>query len=98
MSLPAGYAELLALSRNMLILAKNQEWEALAEAEAKRAQILPGLPRQSVSLGQAVAREIADTIRQVQAIDQDILDYVMPWREHAAALLSRLDSPQNTSA
>ena len=98
MSLPACYAELLVLTQNMLTLAKNQEWEALAEAETKRAQMLPGLPRQPASLGPIVSREIADTLRQIQAIDQEALDYVMPWREHAAALLSRLESPQNTAA
>src|SRR5574343_1200886 len=98
MSLPAGYAELLALSQNMLALAKKQEWDALAEAETIRAQMLPGLPRQPASLGPIVSREIADILRQIQAIDQEVLDYVMPWREHAAALLSRLESPQHRPA
>ena len=98
MSSPAGYTQLLALSRQMLALAKSQEWEALAQIEAQRAELLASLPRLSAGRGQSVIGEIANTIRQIQEIDREVLDYVMPWREHAAVLLSRLESPPNTSA
>lgn len=97
MVLPERYTELLLLSEKMLVLAKNQEWEALGKIEAQRAQMLPGLCCQPANLELAAFEEIADVIRQIQAIDREILDYVTPWREQAATLLSHLKAPPNTS-
>lgn len=98
MTLPAGYAKLLALSQCMLTLAKNQEWEKLAQTAEERAQLLPSLVRQPANTGTAETREVAEAIQQIQVIDQEVLDYVRPWREHAAMLLTRLESPPKTKA
>lgn len=90
MSLPASYTKLLDLSRQMLELAQRQEWELLATAEAQRASLLAGIPAPHSGLSAAESAAIAATIRQIQSCDSEILEYVTPWREHAATLLSRL--------
>lgn len=90
MSLQASYTKLVDLSRQMLELAQRQEWESLATAEAQRASLLAGMPATHSGLLPAESAAIAAAIREIQACDRDILEYVTPWREHAATLLSRL--------
>lgn len=82
----------------MLTQAQKQEWEALTEAQARRAQLLLSLPGQASDLSPSAGKEIASTIRQIQEIDREILSYVEPWREDAAKLLSRLELPASKQA
>lgn len=90
MSLLASYTTLLELSRQMLEQARQQEWESLAATEAQRAALLSKLPARIPALSPADSTAIATAIRQIQACDHEILEYVTPWREQAATLLSRL--------
>lgn len=98
MSQTANLVQLLRLSQQMLELAKSQQWEALTEIQTQRAQILPELSLQINDLVLTEAGDIAKVIRQIQDIDQQILDYVTPCREQTAALLNRLTSSLNRSA
>lgn len=91
MTLPASYASLLELSRKMLVLAKRQEWELLAQMESERTSLLTTIPVKQSPLAPAESAAIAATIRQIQDCDREVLEYVTPWREHAATLLSRLE-------
>lgn len=90
MSLPARYSELLELSRQMLLHAQNQDWELLSQTEAKRSLLLDSTPAQLPALPLQEREAIAKSILQIQAYDREILDYVTPWREQTAKLLSRL--------
>jgi hypothetical protein len=89
MSLLASYTTLLELSRQMLEVAKRQEWESLAEVEAQRATLLAGISLRP-GLSAAESSAIATAIQQIQTYDREILEYVKPWQEHTATLLSRL--------
>lgn len=89
--MPASYATLLELSRQMLELAKRQEWESLTQAEAQRATLLAGIPAKHSGFAPAEITAIATAIRQIQDCDREVLEYVTPWREHAATLLSHLE-------
>jgi hypothetical protein len=91
MTVPPSYATLLELSRQMLELAKRQDWELLTQTEAKRASALAGMPAKQSPLAPTESAAIAATIRQIQDCDREVLEYVTPWREHAATLLSRLE-------
>jgi len=90
MSLLASYTTPLELSRQMLEQARQQEWESLAATEAHRASLLAKLPARLSALSPADSTAVASAIRQIQACDREILEYVTPWREQAATLLSRL--------
>ncbi|WP_265948201.1 flagellar protein FliT [Dechloromonas sp. A34] len=90
MSLLASYTTLLELSQRMLEQARQQEWESLAATEALRASLLAKLPARLPALSPADSTAVATAIRQIQACDREILEYVTPWREQAATLLSRL--------
>lgn len=90
MSLQASYTTLLELSQQMLEQARQQEWESLATTEARRTALLAKLPARMPALSPADSAAIATAIRQIQACDREILEYVTPWREQAATLLSRL--------
>lgn len=91
MTEPASYTKLLALTKQMLELAKHQEWECLALLEAERASLLAGISTKHEAQASAETDAIANLIREIQDCDKAILDYVVPWQEHAATLLSRLD-------
>ncbi|MDP2881471.1 MAG: flagellar protein FliT [Azonexus sp.] len=81
---------LLELSRQMLELAKQQEWESLAKAQAQRATLIAGMsPGNPAELA-----AMAPTFREIQSIDREILEYVTPWREDVAKLLARLAPSQ----
>lgn len=90
MSLQDSYSTLLELSRQMLEQARQQEWESLAATEARRASLLAKLPARLPALSPTESAAIATAIRQIQDCDREILEYVTPWREQAATLLSRL--------
>lgn len=84
------YAALLELSQQMQVLARNEDWELLAQVEAQRAAMLASLPVALPTLSSTECLAIADCIRQIQACNNEILEYVTPWREQTAKLLSRL--------
>lgn len=87
----AGYATLLDLSRQMLELAKQQAWEPLAIAQEQRATLIARLSlanHQAMTPAEQVS--VAQTIREIQGLDREVLEYVTPWREDVAKLLSRL--------
>ncbi len=86
----AGYASLLKYSRQMLELAKQQAWEPLAEAQQQRATLIAGMRTQNPPLTAAEQTAAAQTIREIQNLDREILAYVTPWRDDVAKLLARL--------
>lgn len=86
----ASYAALLEISQHMLELAKRQEWEALTQAQEQRATLIAGISAGGTALAPMNIATLAPTIRQIQDIDREILEYVTPWREDAAKLLSNL--------
>jgi hypothetical protein len=88
----ASYTKLLMLSKQMLELAKQQQWESLATMESERAVLLSTIPSTYTALAATEISAIGACIRQIQDCDRVILDYVTPWREHAEKLLSRLES------
>ncbi len=90
MSALAQYRAVLDLSRQMVDLSQRQSWDELASLETRRAQLLGQMPADLSSLPAGEQAAIAATIRQIQDCDDSVLAYVMPWREHAGALLSRL--------
>lgn len=90
----ASYTKLLMLSKQMLELAKHQQWESLATMESERAALLSTIPSKYAALAATEISAIGACIRQIQECDRAILDYVTPWREHAEKLLSRLESKQ----
>jgi len=84
----------LVLSEEMVKLAREQDWDALSENERRRAALLakfsatlPANTRDSAAL--------AELIKQIQACDSEVREFVEPWMAHTKALLARL-SP-NTS-
>lgn len=86
----AGYTTLLELSRQMLELAKQQAWESLALAQEQRATLIARLGSANSAMAPAELATVAQTIREIQGLDREVLEYVTPWREDVAKLLSRL--------
>jgi len=84
------YASLLEISRQMLELAKQQEWEPLTQAQAQRATLIGALSTQQPAPTPAELASVAPAIREIQNLDRQILDLVNPWREDVAKLLTRL--------
>lgn len=93
MSVLSGYTEALEISRQMLDLAKRQEWESLTQTEQKRSSLLANMAAANLLIPPGDADAIARNIKQIQECDRQILDYVTPWREQAQVLLSRLEPP-----
>lgn len=78
----------------MLELAKQQQWEALAQAQGQRVKLISEpSPGSSASLPADPTSE-AQAIREIQSLDSEILAYVTPWRADVAKLLSHLAPPQ----
>lgn len=85
-----GYDTVLALSSQMLALAKQQDWESLAQAQEQRARLIAGLPPALASMTPAEQAAMRLSIQEIQGLDSEILAYVTPWRDDVAKLLSRL--------
>lgn len=81
---------MLALSSQMLELAKQQNWESLAQAQEQRARLIAGLPPALASMTPAEQAATRLSIQEIQGLDSEILAYVTPWRDDVAKLLSRL--------
>lgn len=90
MTLLASYEALLVLSQQMEKLALQQAWDALGEIETQRAALIAGLPAALTARPHAEQQAIATCIRQIQACDQRVREYVEPWQEQAGNLLARL--------
>lgn len=89
------YKSVLDLSQKMETLAREQDWEALTQAEAERRMLLASLPASRLSvLPLADQQAIAALIRQIQSCDQTVREYVLPWQESVGTLLARL-APKN---
>ncbi|MBK6357475.1 MAG: flagellar protein FliT [Betaproteobacteria bacterium] len=86
----SGYDTVLALSSQMLELAKQQNWESLAQAQEQRARLIAGLPPALASMTPAEQAAMRLSIQEIQGLDSEILAYVTPWRDDVAKLLSRL--------
>ena len=86
----SGYDTVLALSSQMLALAKQQDWESLAQAQEQRARLIAGLPPALASMTPAEQAAMRLSIQEIQGLDSEILAYVTPWRDDVAKLLSRL--------
>lgn len=89
-----GYPTLLKLTRQMLELAKQQEWEALAKAQEQRATLIADMSAASPSLTSAQLATIAPTLREIQSLDREIFEHLSPWHEDVAKLLARLTPSQ----
>lgn len=86
------YAEMHALSQEMLRAAQAQEWERLAEMGLLRDSIVEELRiRDTARWTGAEAERKADLIRQIQVIDQEILPLAEAAREDARAQLGSID-------
>ncbi|NTV69451.1 MAG: flagellar protein FliT [Azonexaceae bacterium] len=86
----AGYTTLLELSRQMLEQAKQQAWEPLAMAQEQRATLIARLSLANQAMTPAEQASVAQIIREIQGLDREVMEYVTPWREDVAKLLSRL--------
>lgn len=84
-----SYTALLEISRQMLEMAKQQNWDALALAQEKRAALIAGMKTRA-TLSPAEIGVLAPTIKKIQDFDREILEYVAPWRDDVAKLLARL--------
>ena len=91
MTATASYFSLLEISRQMLEFAKQQDWEALTQIEAKRASALAAMSPNLKALSMQESAVVGALIRQIQECDREIFEYVTPWREHTAELLTRLE-------
>ena len=79
----------LALSAEMVKLAQEQEWESLTAKERQRAVVLATLPTKlAANTRDSVA--LAELIKQIQACDSEIREFVEPWMEHTRGLLAGL--------
>lgn len=86
------YAEMQALSQEMLRAAQAQEWERLAEMGLLRDSIVEELRTRDTALWKgAEAERKAKLIRQIQAIDKEILPLAEAAREDARAQLGSID-------
>lgn len=87
----ANYEALLRISLKMKACACEQAWDELAQLETQRANLITSLPARPNSIPTVEQQSIANIIRQIQACDQAVLEYVTPWREQAGKLLERLE-------
>jgi len=84
----------LAISGEMVKLARDQDWDALSAKERQRAAVLAALPT-AFPGNTSDSAALAELIKQIQACDSEVREFVEPWMAHTKALLARL-SP-NTS-
>lgn len=84
----------LTLSAEMVKLAQEQEWDLLTAKERHRAVLLATLPTK-LPTNTSDSAALAELIKQIQACDSEVREFVEPWMAHTKALLARL-SP-NTS-
>ena len=86
------YQALLECSQRMVVLAREQAWDDLANAEAARRAIISDMPNSTLqALPLAEQQSIRALDEKIQQCDQTVRDYVLPWQESVGKLLSRLE-------
>lgn len=83
---------LLALTREMLELARQKDWPALAVREAERQEVARELFASPVP--RAAASAVADCVRQVLDIDQELIVLAESGREDAARAMQEVRTGQ----
>lgn len=86
----ARFEALLDISQQMVEQARQQSWEVLAQLETQRAALIDQLPHDFSTSSTTEQAAIAGAIHQIEDCNKAVLEYVMPWREHAEALLVHL--------
>lgn len=86
----ACYAKLLELSQAMQAAAKLQDWDSLTRLGTTRNELILSLPPALPPLPADIGRQIAESIRDILACDEDIQARVTPWLQHTAKLLAVL--------
>ena len=76
----------LVLSEEMAKLAREQDWDALTVTERQRAALLATLPA-TLPANTRDSAALAELIKQIQACDSEVREYVEPWMEHTQGLL-----------
>lgn len=79
----------LVLSEEMAKLAREQDWDALTVTERQRAALLATLPA-TLPANTRDSAALAELIKQIQACDSEIREFVEPWMEHTRGLLAGL--------
>lgn len=79
----------LALSEEMAKLAREQAWDALSAKERQRAALLATLPA-ALPASPRDSAALAELIKQIQACDNEVREFVEPWMEHTQGLLAGL--------
>lgn len=86
------FSNALALSEEMAVLARQQDWDGLVAIERRRTALLATLPvplrANAGDAGDAAA--MAELIKKIQACDSEVREFVEPWMEHTKGLLARL--------
>lgn len=83
---------LLELTREMLELARSKDWPALAVREGERQEVARELFASPVP--QAAAAAVADAVRQVLDIDQELIVLADAGREEAARAMQEVRTGQ----
>ena len=83
------FRNVLALSEEMAKLAREQAWDALTVTERQRAALLATLLA-TLPANTRDSAALAELIKQIQACDSEVREYVEPWMEHTQGLLTGL--------
>lgn len=76
----------------MAVLAREQAWDDLANAEAVRRALISGMPNSPLpALPPAEQQAIRTLVEKIQQCDQTVREYVLPWQESVGKLLARLE-------
>lgn len=89
MPLLETFRNVLVLSEEMAKLAREQAWDALTVKERQRAALLATLPA-TLPANTRDSAALAELIKQIQACDNEVREYVEPWMAHTKSLLARL--------
>lgn len=92
MNISQTLAQTLALSREMLKMAKQQDATALQALEAKRSALLGALPVTWPHPLPAEAALLRRQIEEILAIDTEALDLLLPWRDQMKTLLGGFET------
>ena len=101
MRLPAPYPELLEISQRMLDAAKANNWDALSTLGEEQHRLAAQRPTRLPSLPPEASEALAEAIREILAVHQEIETLATPWLDHAGQLLQGLKgidraAPQDT--
>lgn len=86
MDLVGRYQALLDLTRRMSEACLQQDWDAMHPLEAERVRLLNEL-QGAAKPDTRQAPQIAALIREILALDQDMLERTQTWMDHARILL-----------